>query len=215
MISKLIIHPQSETRENYASEILKKLNFTKSHPDLIWFEEDSKLGIEQARKIKDFLTLKPYQSKGQVVVVISAQNLTPEAQNALLKTFEEQSEGVNLILGAQSEEQLIPTLVSRCEIISLPIQSSGTQSLDKFKDEITKLMGASAEERFVFIEKLKDKDLFLKALVYYFRNNLNSKNHRAETLKFLKDLIQAEKWAGANVNIRAILEYLMLKLPKL
>lgn len=73
--------------------------------------------------------------------------------------------------------------------------------------DIEKLIGSSIEERFEFIEKLKDKESFLLSLVAYFHKKLPS------NAEFVKELLQAEKWAKQNVNIRAILEYLMLKMP--
>ena len=36
-----------------------------------------------------------------------------------------------------------------------------------------------------------------------------------ELKDFLKELLQAEEWEAQNVNIRAILEYLMLVMPKI
>jgi len=38
---------------------------------------------------------------------------------------------------------------------------------------------------------------------------------KPDVLQFLKELLPAEQWAKQNVNIRAILEYLMLVMPKL
>lgn len=226
MISKLIIHPDLEKREEFAEEFIKELKINKNHPDLMWLGADEKLGIEQARKIKDFLNLKPYQAKGQVIIVISAQNLTADAQNALLKTFEEHEEGVNLVLGAESEEQLLPTLLSRCQVINLQNNSTFTSPPGgpgveyKYQEDIKKLLESSMEERFKFIEKLKEREDFLQALIFYFRHKFleNSLGGIGTPplgwMHFLKDLVEAERWNKANVNLRAILEYLMLKIPQ-
>ena len=54
-------------------------------------------------------------------------------------------------------------------------------------------------------------DEFLKNLVSYFHRNLTSNTKNKE---FIKNLLTAEEWANQNVNIRAILEYLMLVMPK-
>lgn len=217
MIPKIIIHTDVKKIEEYAENIIADLGFSKNHPDLMWFTPEEKLGIELARKIKDFLSLKPYQSKGQVIVLTTAQNLTPDAQNALLKTFEEHGEGVNLILGVEAEEQLFPTLVSRCHVIYLPSDKTDLNSEDDFRKEIDLLLTNSIEDRFKFIEKLGNKEKFLHALTAYFRHSLTlpmCKITHQECLSFLKDLVEAERWAKQNVNIRAILEYLMLKMPK-
>ena len=54
---------------------------------------------------------------------------------------------------------------------------------------------------------LKDKSEFLHVLVSCFHQKLPSYSD------FSKELLQAEEWANANVNIRGILEYLMQVMP--
>lgn len=211
MIPKLIIHPLADKRENHIRELITKLGFSLNHPDLMWLGIDEKLNMDQAKKIKNFLKLKPYRAKGQMIAVIAAENLTTEAQNALLKTLEEHAEDVNLILGAGHVEQLLETLVSRCQVINLEhTEEVNTKETEKFYKQIETLIPASIEERFKFMEKLDEKDIFLLSLTKYFRKKLPQK----ESVNFLKDLLEAQKWAKSNVNIRAILEYLMLKMPK-
>ncbi len=189
--------------------MLLENNLSRNHPDLLWFEAESKLGIEEARKIKDFLSLKPYQGSNRAVVLIAAENLTDAAQNALLKTLEEPPPGTILILGASSEDQFLPTILSRCQVINLKSSNKSSEIFDK---DIKDLLDATMEKRFQFIEKLDKRDEFLFALTLYFRNQmLEGKSRKPQ--EFLKDLIDAERWARQNVNIRAILEYLMLKMP--
>ena len=214
MISCLVIHTDITLRQNEIEKILKNLELAQNHPNTLWFAEEEKLGIGESRKIRDFLSLKPYQGKNQAVVLLVAENLTLEAQNALLKTLEEAGDHVSLILGAGSEDQLLPTIVSRCKVINLQIHTSTSEVEHKYQEDIEKLLGAEMEERFKFIEKLEDKEGFLHAMTSYFRNQLiNHIKPRGFDRNFLKDLLEAEKWAKQNVNIRAILEYLMLKVP--
>lgn len=218
MISCLIIHPKLAEREIEVEKILSKIGLKKNHPDLLWLGEEEKLGVEQAKKIKEFLGLKPYQGKTQAVVVLAAENLTLDAQNALLKTLEEAQEHASIILGATSEEQLLPTIISRCKIINL--QNTPTSEVGlKYQDDIEKLLSLDYEKRFQFIEKLEEKEDFLYALTAYFRQCLLTDIQlpmldKKKVQNFLKDLVKAEKWAKHNVNIRAILEYLMLKMPE-
>ncbi|MBI2018645.1 hypothetical protein HYS96_02955 [Candidatus Daviesbacteria bacterium] len=211
MIARLLISSNSSERQKFIKEILGEEGFKNPHPDLLYFQESSKLGIEQARAIKGHFSLKPYQSKGRSVVLADATNLTIEAQNALLKTIEELPKDALFILGADSDAKLLPTVVSRCQIINLQDQPD-TPDVDNM-EKVEKLLAASMEERFEYIEKLKNREEFLHFLIQYFHQNLRS-HLKGEELNFLKELIEAEKWAAQNVNIRAILEYLMLKMPK-
>lgn len=168
------------------------------------------MGVEQAKLVREHLGIKPYQGQSQAVVLISAQNLTPEAQNALLKTLEEPPSSSIVILGSPGEDQLLPTVVSRCYVSTLE-----TQDVEEIENQgdIQKLLEKSIETRFQFIEKVTDKDGLLKSLILFFRQR-TLKQPTQEDNDFLKDLIEAQRWIEQNVNPRAILEYLMLKLPR-
>lgn len=197
MIARLLISPSIETLAGNLE------GYRTNHPDVLYFKAGEKLGIEQARKIKEHFSLKPYSLKGRVVVIEDASVMTHEAQNALLKTLEEPPGEAILILCASSDANLLPTILSRCEI-----HRFATTDLRLPTTDIEKLINSSTEERFEYIEKLKDKKEFLHALTSYFHQKL------PENLQFAKELLQAEEWAKQNVNLRGILEYLMLKMPK-
>lgn len=206
-------------------KILSEAGLTPNHPDLLYFEQKEKLGIEQARQIIEHFSLKPYSAKGRAAVLEDASAMTTEAQNALLKTLEEPPEEAVLILGASSSVNLLPTILSRCEIVILKhdtdLVGRKFKTYEVYAKDIEKLLNQSIDQRFEYIEKLKDQEKrqeFLHALVLYFRELLvNSSNQtiydRDNLGKFLKELITAEEWAEANVNIRGILEYLMLVMP--
>ena len=210
MIARLLISRNLPQRKNAAAKILsgyiKEENL--NHPDLLYFKSEEKLGIEQARKIKTHLSLKPYSAKGRVVILENASGLTSDAQNALLKILEEPPLNAVLILTADSDSSFLPTLLSRCRIIYLEDSSNpdNTSAEEEFND-IEKLIQSSSEVKFEYIEKLKNKDEFLSSLIRYFHKRLPL------DVEFSKELLQAEQWRKSNVNIRAILEYLMLVMP--
>lgn len=210
MIARLLISPSVKTGIEEIEKILDSAQISHNHPDLLYFKAGEKLGIAQARKIKEHFSLKPYSAKGRVVVLEDASTLTHEAQNALLKTLEEPPQEAILLLGAPSDANFLPTILSRCQIIRL--QDTGYRIQET--EDIEKLLISSIEDRFEFIEKLKDREEFLHALVYYFHKDLRVHPEGVHS-NFLKELLQAEQWAKQNVNIRAILEYLMLVMPKL
>lgn len=204
MIARLLI---STSLETIKSEIAKTLtsHFSHSHhPDVLYFSSDAKLGIAETRKIKEHFSLKPYSLKGRIAVLENASVLTPEAQNALLKILEELPKEALFILCANSDAYFLPTVLSRCEIIRVMGEPESVQDYKPIKD----LISAKLEHRFEFIEKLKEKQEFLQAMTLYFHQNASSQKD------FLKELLQAEEWASQNVNIRAILEYLMLVMPR-
>ena len=92
------------------------------HPDLnvlIPAEDGRSLKVEQIRQLLQSLALSPYQSPYRIGLLPNFENATPSAQNALLKTLEEAPERAILLLTAPSPEDLLPTIVSRCEIMRL------------------------------------------------------------------------------------------------
>lgn len=94
----------------------------KKHPDLTVLEaptEGGSLKVEQVRDARRSLALKPYQSKYRITIFRRFQEATDEAANALLKTLEEAPSYAVLILTADSPESLLPTIVSRCEVLRL------------------------------------------------------------------------------------------------
>lgn len=217
MIARLLISASSEARVEETNKILSRANLKKTHPDVLYLEQSEKLGIAEARLIKQHFALKPYSAKGRVVVLEDASNLTIEAQNALLKTLEEPPKEAMLILGAPSDANLLPTIISRCEVVILTLNliqgfQDPVEMPKQVRHDIEKLINSNMEDRFEYVANLKEKEQFLRALTYFFRDKLLHKPNK-ETAQFLKELLQAEKWAKQNVNIRAILEYLMLSIP--
>lgn len=210
MAPLLLIHPDLSKRVGEIEKILGEKKITRNHPNLLWITDEEKLGVEQAKKIREHLTLKPYQDLGQIIVLESAHNLTTEAQNSLLKILEEPPEESLIILGINQQDRLLPTVLSRCQIHS--IDGKVEVDFDKFQKDIEELEGENVENRFKYIEKLEDKESFLNFLTHHFREKL-IKNPSKENLEFSNTLIEANKWADRNVNIRAILEYLMLLMP--
>ena len=82
-------------------------------------KEGGTLKVEQIRSVRQSLSLKPYQGKYRVALFLRFQEANPNAANALLKTLEEAPAHVVLLLTADTAEQLLPTITSRCEILRL------------------------------------------------------------------------------------------------
>ncbi len=92
------------------------------HPDLIIAQADSEGGtlkVEFVREARHALMFRPYQSRFRVALFPRFQEANDSAANALLKTLEEAPSYAVLILTADNLEQLLPTIVSRCEIVRL------------------------------------------------------------------------------------------------
>lgn len=88
-----------------------------NHPDVsILTNADNKIsiGIDEVREGIASVQTCSYEGGYRFWIIDEAQRLTEEAQNALLKTLEEPPDSLIIILVAQSEGHLLPTVVSRC-----------------------------------------------------------------------------------------------------
>lgn len=96
--------------------------WAKTYPDLSTLtpEEGHKdIRIDQVRALQHTLALSPYVGGYRVALLPDFQRATTQAANALLKTLEEPPDRVVLLLTANAIEHLLPTIVSRCEVIRL------------------------------------------------------------------------------------------------
>lgn len=89
------------------------------HPDVQVIEPDgATVKIEQIRALEAEAALAPYEAKWKVSILDSAERMTEQAANALLKTLEEPPRDTVFILLASAVSALLPTIVSRCQTVT-------------------------------------------------------------------------------------------------
>ena len=132
-----------------------------ANPDIAQFSFGL-FSVADARRVGDVAMQAPMQGQ-QKLIIISVARLFHEAQNALLKLFEEPPQGTTLILIIPAEGMLLPTLRSR--LVSLPqarTDLGGRSSLD-LSEEAEEFLAADQTGREKFVTKLllrtkSDKD---------------------------------------------------------
>jgi len=126
------IFKQSSPSENVEEKITNN-----NHPDFLIIEPESLLAtkssgspdlektiksgseiikIAQIRNIKNFLSQKSINSEKKIVLIIDAHFLNEAASNCLLKTLEEPSNGIFILLTSKLN-LLLDTIISRCQIV--------------------------------------------------------------------------------------------------
>ena len=90
-----------------------------NHPDIRVFDEDEPLKIDQIRSLQRELSLSPVEGRFRVALLCNFERATTGAANALLKTLEEPASQVVIMLTAVEPSHLLPTIVSRCQILKL------------------------------------------------------------------------------------------------
>ncbi len=89
-----------------------------NHPDLLIISPDgAAIKIAQVRALKHQLTFAPLEAKTRVVILEDIHTMRKEAANSLLKTLEEPAPNNLLILTADQAGTVLPTILSRCQII--------------------------------------------------------------------------------------------------
>lgn len=90
-----------------------------NHPDVINLEPDGNaIKIGQVRELQKAFSYKSMETSSKVYIVQGADKMTVEAANSLLKFLEEPSTPVVAILLAESKSKLLPTVISRCQVIA-------------------------------------------------------------------------------------------------
>ena len=93
-----------------------------SHPDLHWLrrlEGKKSISVDQVRETCEQLGMTSMRRGYRIAIVAPAQAMTPNAQNALLKTLEEPAPRTLLVLVTPRPSRLLATLRSRCQRVEI------------------------------------------------------------------------------------------------
>lgn len=102
--------------KNLMADALEGREGTNSDLHILKREEGKKsISIDQVREFIKELSLGSFLDSYKIGIIKEADALTPDAQNALLKTLEEPRDKVVVMLLVESEENLLPTILSRAQ----------------------------------------------------------------------------------------------------
>ena len=93
-----------------------------NHPDVHRLAPEGAGGqvrLGRIQELQSALSLMSMEGRFRVAIVEQADRLNPDAQNAFLKTLEEPPPGVSIVLAAEDESPLLPTVRSRCVRVRL------------------------------------------------------------------------------------------------
>ncbi|OGC49770.1 hypothetical protein A2716_00190 [candidate division WWE3 bacterium RIFCSPHIGHO2_01_FULL_40_23] len=206
----LIIGSNQKEADALISEKIKRNGIKGlNNPDLLTLIPVGKsIGIDQVKSARAFLSKKPISATCKLLIIKEGGKLTHEAQNALLKTLEEPNKSSQIIIVANKETELIPTVLSRCKKIRVG-------ESEQIPGEINKLakhfLNETTGGRLSTIDEHKDiftdRELtvwFINSLISIARADLNK-----NSIKFLELCQKVEKdIKTTNVNPRLAVEYL-------
>jgi DNA polymerase III subunit delta' len=90
------------------------------YPDVqVISAERNTIQIDQVRALQSDAALSPLEGRYRIFIIREIERATLPAANALLKTLEEPSPQVVLLLTSTRRDQVLPTVLSRCQIVGL------------------------------------------------------------------------------------------------
>lgn len=163
-----------------------KQTLSKNQPDIIYVshEKPNTISVDDIRaQVNNDVAIKPYSSKYKVYIINEAEKMTPQAQNAILKTLEEPPAYAVILLLVSNMNSLLPTILSRCV----------TLNMKPVRDELI---------RKYLMEELQVPDYKANVCVGFARGNVGKakllasseefENIKAEALSLLKYIKEME-----------------------
>ncbi len=176
----------------------------------IFIEDSETFSIDQGRALKEMQSQKA-MGGGKKIFIVTTNSITHDAQNSLLKVFEEPTPETFFFFVMNSSQSLLPTLLSRARLV---IHSSSKNST--YVEDAKKFLKAKPVERlelvkpFIEAKKRGDVRMFVIALIAEVRHSKDEANEKARKLE---TLMEALSYSGDQASsIKLILEHLSLVL---
>jgi hypothetical protein len=164
--------------------------------------------IDDVRSLNNLIRLS--FNEPTLIVCPNIHEAGEEALNAFLKNLEEPQENIYFALTAPSTRKVLPTIVSRCQVIRIinnlpPIEG---KQFTINNDEAEKFMGLTVGEKLAYIDKIKDRMKAMElaeSLVNFFHSQLHSNelkyNITARDIEVAQKTLTRLK-ANGNVNLQ-------------
>ncbi len=118
----------------------------RTHPDTLWVEPQKKsriISIDQVRDLMQRVYRSSFEGGWKAIIIAGADRMNAAAANALLKTLEEPPPKTLLLLLTDSPEALLPTILSRCQLITLP---QSDEEADVWMDQLLSILMTPCED---------------------------------------------------------------------
>jgi len=171
------------------------------HPDVYFLKKDEEkknITVEQVREMQKLMHMASFLNSYKICLIEKAEDLSESAQNSLLKILEEPKDKTILIVLSNNINWLLPTIVSRCQVIKFQPLSN-----DEVFDHLVNL-GSSREQARIFsalshgqigkaIDYYQKQDLFNNYLDDHKKFFLLFSSNLADRFSILDDLSQGLK----------------------
>lgn len=139
-------HPTPEGACGVCSGCVKLAASPPTHPDLIVIQPDGRMiKTDQMRALQTEMYVRPGEARFRVAMIDGADKLNAEAGNRVLKLLEEPPEYAVFLLLAENLASVLPTIVSRCQVVHLP-----PLSLEDVTTAVQRQLGLDAQQARLF-----------------------------------------------------------------
>lgn len=198
-------------------ELIKRVTgkLRAGQPD-VWWREMETFGIDDSRRLQTEQARRAFNGWRKFFVIIT-QSVTVPAQHALLKVFEEPTAGTHFFLICPNERELLPTLVSRCQIIrrALPSVSTSIRAwAERFLSSDQSARLALAREVVNQVDEPRLPLDLVKAIEFVCHERLLQHDHSPVLVETLETVTQARNYLADRSSLpKLIFEHLALVLP--
>ncbi len=193
----------------------------KSHPDLYRLEPEKgrkTIGVQQVRGLFEPLSAVPAMEGNRVVLVFDAERMTHATQSAFLKTLEEPPENTVFLLTG-NENNLLPTVRSRCQILRLsPPEIPADAEMQK---KAEKLISALSSKKMLDCNQFPvgkterpKLDELLERMAQVCANRFKSEE-KGEYSQAVGVLIEAKRRLNGNANAKMLVDWVRVKLERI
>lgn len=203
-MNSIILIGNRDRSEVYISD------FIQSHEIKSYYIErvSETLKIAHVRELKKKLSIKLGQSESRLFIIDG--NITVEAQNALLKVFEESPSWAFFILFVSSAQDVLPTVSSRCQLVFLETQLFDEEVDMDFKDlnQNSYSLLYPILEKFHFFATIEDVEAFIRSFRNYIVHSVKLRKEISPLLisRFTNICEQYPLIKSNNINRRSAVE---------
>lgn len=193
---------------SHLSHLPGELYETSNHPDVlvVALEDAKSIGIKQVQDFIAWVEMRPYQAEYKLGLIYDAEQLTDQAQNALLKTLEEVNPSTQICLVTTNPHALLDTVRSRSIIIQLDDHSTEEGSINS--QLVSEFMQSGYTRRMQILQQYCDHHTELSSFVSEIVEHIKiSKRSEPGKLELCKQLLLSLQY---NPNLKLTMQTLAI-----
>lgn len=193
--------------EEIGRNIIEAINRRVAATTYSYVASEASISREQIAEVLHDLSMSAFGGDYRIIIIEDAQQMTPEAGNALLKLLEEPPDYVVFMLLVPTLARLMPTLRSRAQVLSIGVTPSVSDG--SYEDALTEFFSHGVAARFAQIAQLSDRS---EQLIFAQELLKTSQLRRSYTFAawLQEKLIKTQK----SGNMRLLLEASAFKLDR-